>query len=104
MHRHPGGPGEAALPVMLGRAGYLAPFREGLDDAEIQTLLAAEYGGVNESYADTFAITGDPRWLRLAERIHDRKILDPLAAGHDQLAGLHANTQIPKLKIGRAHV
>src|SRR3546814_230971 len=94
---------EAALPVMLGMAGYLATILEGLDDAEMQTLLAAEYGGLNESYADTFAITGDPRWLRLAERIHDRKILDPLAAGHDQLAGLHANTQIPKL-IGLARL
>src|SRR3546814_5128010 len=54
---------EAALPVMLGMAGYLATILEGLDDAEMQTLLAAEYGGLNESYADTFAITGDPRWL-----------------------------------------
>ncbi|HVI99986.1 MAG TPA: glycoside hydrolase family 127 protein [Sphingomonas sp.] len=94
---------EAALPVMLGMAGYLATILEGLDDAEMQKLLASEYGGLNESYADTFAITGDPRWLKVAERIHDRKVLDPLAAERDQLAGLHANTQIPKL-IGLARI
>jgi DUF1680 family protein len=94
---------EAALPVMLGMAGYLATILEGLDDAEMQKLLASEYGGLNESYANTFAITGDPRWLKLAERIHDRKVLDPLAAERDALAGLHANTQIPKL-IGLARL
>ncbi|RHW18910.1 glycoside hydrolase family 127 protein [Sphingomonas gilva] len=92
-----------ARPVMLGMAGYLATILEGLDDAAMQKLLAAEYGGLNESYAETHALTRDPRWLRLAERIRDRKILDPLAAGRNILPGLHANTQIPKL-IGLARL
>ncbi len=92
-----------ARPVMLGMAGYLAPILEGLDDAAMQKLLAAEYGGLNDSYAETYALTGDPRWLRLAERIRDRKILDPLTEGRNILPGLHANTQIPKL-IGLARL
>ena len=50
-----------------------------LDDAQMQTLLVAEHGGLNDSYAETYALTGDPRWLRLAERIRDRRVLDPLA-------------------------
>ena len=93
----------AARPVMLGMAGYLATILEGLDDATMQRLLAAEYGGLNDSYAETHALTGDPRWLRLAQRIRDRKILDPLSAGRNILPGLHANTQIPKL-IGLARL
>ncbi|TPG20010.1 glycoside hydrolase family 127 protein [Sphingomonas koreensis] len=93
----------AALPVMLGMAGYLATILEGLDDAQMQKLLGAEYGGLNESYADTYALTGDRRWLALAERIRDRKVLDPIAARQDRLAGLHANTQIPKI-IGLARL
>jgi DUF1680 family protein len=92
-----------ALPVMLGMAGYLATILESLDDARMQVLLAAEYGGLNESYAETYAMTGERRWLRIAERIRDRKILDPLAEGRDILPGLHANTQIPKL-IGLARL
>ena len=94
---------EPALPAMLGMAGYLATILEGLSDAQMQTLLKAEHGGLNESYANTYAITGDPRWLRLAQAIDDRRVLDPLALENDTLAGLHANTQIPKL-IGLARI
>ncbi len=94
---------EQALPVMLGMAGYLATIFEGLTDAQMQTLLKAEYGGLNESYANTYALTGNPRWLRVAQKIYDHRVLDPLAAQRDELAGLHANTQIPKL-IGLARI
>ena len=93
----------AARPVMLGMAGYLATIIEGLDDEKLQTLLAAEHGGLNDSYAETYALTGDPRWLRVAERIRHRKVLDPLTEGKNILPGLHANTQIPKL-IGLARL
>ena len=93
----------AARPVMLALAGYLGGIIEGLDDAKLQTLLQAEHGGLNDSYAETYELTGDPRWLRLAERIRHRKVLDPLTVGRDVLPGLHANTQIPKL-IGLARL
>ncbi|UZK68965.1 glycoside hydrolase family 127 protein [Sphingomonas sp. S1-29] len=93
----------AARPVMLGMAGYLADILDTLDDATLQRLLAAEYGGLNDSYAETHALTGNPRWLALAIRIRDTKVLDPLAAGRNNLAGLHANTQIPKV-IGLARI
>jgi DUF1680 family protein len=92
-----------AMPVMLAMAGYLGTILEGLDDAAMQKLLAAEFGGLNESYAETYALTGNPRWRRLAERIYHRKVLAPLAASRDDLPGLHANTQIPKL-IGLARL
>ncbi|ATY32143.1 glycoside hydrolase family 127 protein [Sphingomonas psychrotolerans] len=92
-----------AMPVMLAMAGYLGTILEGLDDAQMQKLLAAEHGGLNDSYAETWALTGNPRWRRLAERIYHRKVLAPLAAGKDDLPGLHANTQIPKL-IGLARL
>ena len=94
---------EAAMPVMLAMADYLATILEGLDETQMQRLLVAEHGGLNESYADTYALTGDSRWLRLAERIRDRRVLDPLAERRDILPGLHANTQIPKL-IGLARL
>ena len=92
-----------AMPVMLGVAAYLGTILEGLDDAQMQKLLAAEHGGLNDSYAETYALTGNPRWRRIAERIYHRKVLAPLAAGKDDLPGLHANTQIPKL-IGLARL
>lgn len=92
-----------ALPILVGLAGYLADVLEPLDDATMQQVLRTEHGGLNESYADTYALTGNPRWLRMAEKIRHRAVLDPLAAGQDRLAGLHANTQIPKV-IGLARL
>jgi DUF1680 family protein len=100
-HRHAGDP--LALRVMLGMADYLAAILEGLDDTQMQRLLAAEHGGLNDSYAETCALTGDRRYLALAERIRDRRVLDPLAQGRNILPGLHANTQIPKV-IGLARL
>jgi DUF1680 family protein len=74
-----------------------------LDDAQMQDLLGCEYGGLNESYAELYARTGDARWMAVAERIFDRKVLGPLVAQEDRLANFHANTQVPKL-IGLARI
>ncbi len=42
-------------------------------------------------------LTHDARWLLAAERFTHARVFDPLAKNDDQLAGLHANTQIPKI-------
>lgn len=92
-----------ALDVAVGLAGYFERVFAALDDAQMQELLGCEYGGLNESYAELYARTGDPRWLTVAERVYDRKVLDPLVAQEDKLANFHANTQVPKL-IGLARI
>lgn len=101
VHRAWGNP--QALQVAIGLAGYFERVFAALDDAQMQTLLGCEYGGLNESYAELYARTKDRRWLAVAERIYDRKVLDPLVAQRDELANLHANTQVPKL-IGLARL
>ncbi|WP_095011920.1 glycoside hydrolase family 127 protein [Tsuneonella mangrovi] len=100
-HRFAGNP--RAMPILLGVAGYMAGVLEPLDDQQMQKVLQAEHGGLNESYAETYALTGNPRWLRMAEKIYHRAVLDPLEAEEDRLDGLHANTQIPKI-IGLARI
>ena len=92
-----------ARPVMLGMAGYLATILEGLDDAAMQKLLAAEHGGLNDSYAETSC--ADRRSALAAPRRAHPRPQDPrsAAAGRNILPGLHANTQIPKL-IGLARL
>lgn len=93
----------ASLQVALGLADYLGRIFEGLSDAQLQEIFRAEHGGINECYAELYARTNDKRWLTLAERIRHRAVLDPLAAGRDELAGKHANTQIPKV-VGLARL
>ncbi len=100
---HAGWGNPHALTVGIGLADYFAKVFAVLDEVQMQKMLDCEYGGLNESYAELFARTGDRRWLGIAERLYDRKVLDPLVAGIDQLADLHANTQVPKL-VGLARL
>jgi uncharacterized protein len=76
--------------------------REVSDDA-FQKMLDREHGGMNEVFADLFAVTGDDRYRKMAERFCHRKLLEPLLLGQDRLDGLHSNTQIPKV-IGFSRV
>jgi len=92
-----------ALQVALGLAGYIEKVFAALNEEQVQQVLACEHGGINESFAELYARTQDERWLALARRLYHRKVLVPLAQGHDELANLHSNTQIPKL-IGLARL
>src|SRR5688572_12835332 len=78
-------------------AAFIEPTLAGLDRVQMQAGLGTEFGGMGEVLAELAARPGDARWLRLAERFHDHAVLGPLMAGRDELALLHANTQIPKL-------
>ncbi|MEN2786540.1 beta-L-arabinofuranosidase domain-containing protein [Sphingomonas qilianensis] len=91
------------LTVAVGLGDYLGNILEGLSDAEVQEILRTEHGGLTESYAELYKRTGNRRWLTLAERIRHHAIIDPLQAGRDELAGNHANTQIPKI-VGEARL
>lgn len=68
-----------------------------LSDDQWQSMLNCEYGGMNEVLADLFSVTSDTRFLQLARRFYDHKVLDPLKISRDELAAKHANTQIPKV-------
>jgi len=60
-------------------------------------MMRCEFGGMNEAMADVYALTGDEKYLKLAQRFYHHAVLDPLAKKQDNLTGLHGNTQIPKI-------
>lgn len=72
-----------------------------LPEAQMQEILKCEFGGMNEVLADLVADAGDGRFLALSKRFDHQALYGPLAEGRDELAGLHANTQIPKI-VGAA--
>ena len=74
-----------------------------LSETQMQQMLGAEQGGMNEVLADIYAITGNPKFLKLAQRFCHQEVLAPLERQEDRLTGLHANTQIPKV-IGLARI
>lgn len=61
-----------------------------------QTMLACEHGGMNESLASLYGLTGKKAFLDLALKFHHDAVLGPLERGEPKLAGLHGNTNIPK--------
>ncbi len=92
---------EKALAVAVKLGDWADATVGHLTDEQFQRMLACEHGGMNESLAELYARTGNEKYLKLSRRFHHRAVLDPLAHEEDRLAGLHANTQIPKL-IGLA--
>ena len=68
-----------------------------LSDEQMQNMLRCEHGGMNEVLADVSEMTGQKKYMDLAIRFSHQAILRPLEDGKDQLTGLHANTQIPKV-------
>jgi DUF1680 family protein len=86
-----------ALRVERGMADWAGGVVGHLSDSVRQRMLACEYGGMNEVLANTYAITGDKKYLELSYDFYDKRILDSLAMGLDDLAGKHSNTQIPKV-------
>jgi DUF1680 family protein len=92
-----------ALDVTVKMSDYLIGVLGGLNDDELQQLLAAEHGGLNETFTETYVRTGQKRFLDMGQRIYHKAILVPLSEGRDELDGKHANTQIPKI-IGLARL
>lgn len=86
-----------ALTVLRNLADWVERSSKTLTEAAFQKMLEVEHGGMNEVFADLHVLTGERRYLTLAERFSHRALLEPLAARRDTLDGLHANTQIPKV-------
>ncbi|HEY4287504.1 MAG TPA: beta-L-arabinofuranosidase domain-containing protein [Puia sp.] len=86
-----------ALSVEKGMADWTATIVGHLPDSTVQKMLACEYGGMNDVLTNTYSITGEKKYLDLSYKFHDKRILDSLSRGLDDLAGKHSNTQIPKV-------
>ena len=86
-----------ARDVLIALTDWCAELLSHLSDAQVQQMLGAEQGGMNEVLADVSDLTGDRKYLALAQRFSQRALLEPLTRHEDTLTGLHANTQIPKV-------
>ena len=99
----------AAAATSLGLATGLADYI----DSRIQRLISAksldhhfatlnqECGGINDGLWQLAAMTGEPRHRALASLFDKPCLLGPLAAGRDELSGMHGNTALA-LVLGAA--
>lgn len=90
-----------ALEIANGMSAWAYNKLHSLTDAQRKQMLKNEFGGMNDSFYNLYAITGDSKDKFLAEFFYHEAVLDPLLKGEDILEKKHANTYIPKL-IGLA--
>ncbi|QHC58372.1 beta-L-arabinofuranosidase domain-containing protein [Rathayibacter sp. VKM Ac-2760] len=99
------GRSERALAMAVRFADWWLGVSAGLDEDAFEAMLHAEFGGMNDAFADLAeqvagATPADPEraaaYRAEAARFSHRALLDPLLECRDVLDGLHANTQIPK--------
>ena len=88
---------QQALEVAIRLADWTDRELGGLNDGQIQHMLACEFGGMNEVLTSLYALTNKKKYLDLSYKFQHKAILDPLAEGRDPLPGKHSNTQIPKI-------
>ena len=88
---------DLARKMLIAFTDWMIDITSSLTNPQIQDMLRSEHGGLNETFADVAAITGDKKYLELARRFSHQIILDPLIKDEDKLTGMHANTQIPKV-------
>ena len=86
-----------ARDILIKLSDWMYNLTKNLTDDQIQDILKTEQGGINEIFVDVYDITGDKKYLELAKRLSHKAILEPLIEHKNELTGLHANTQIPKV-------
>lgn len=59
--------------------------------------IAGEYGGMNESMAELYRITGKKEYLESARFFDNDRLFFPLEQNVDALTGMHANQHIPQI-------
>jgi hypothetical protein len=88
---------EQALEVAEGMANWIGRWAQPLSEEQMQGVMETEFGGTNEVFYNLHALTGNAYYLELGDRFYHKRVFEPLAAHRDELKGLHANTNIPKM-------
>ncbi|MDX3774712.1 glycoside hydrolase family 127 protein [Chromatiaceae bacterium AAb-1] len=94
---------QQAKAMLLRLSDWTWQLASQMTDQQLQQMLVTEYGGMNDILAEVSVISGDPKYLQLALRFSELRIMNPLLQQQDVLDGLHANTQIPKI-VGMARL
>jgi DUF1680 family protein len=87
-----------ALTVLTNMAAWVKARTDPISTTTMQNVvLRTEFGGMPEVLTNLYQVSGNPDHLTTAQRFDHAQIENPLASNQDQLAGFHANTQIPKI-------
>lgn len=87
---------EESKNIFLKFCDWAIDITAALTEAQMESVLDIEHGGMNETFADAYQMTGDQKYLTAAKRFSHKMLLTPMSQGTDNLDNKHANTQVPK--------
>ena len=90
------GGNEQAKTLFLAFCDWGITITTSLTDAQMESMLTIEHGGMNEIFADAYQMTGLTKYLTTARRFSHKVLLNSMATSVDNLDNVHANTQVPK--------
>lgn len=89
----------------IGRGAEMGDWAYGklrpLPEETRRKMIRNEFGGINESFYNLYALTGDERYRWLAGFFYHNDVIDPLKEQRDDLGTKHTNTFIPKYWLRR---
>ncbi len=87
---------EKALKVVCGMADWTDNILKNLTEEQRLKMLNCEYGGMNETLVNIYALTGNKKYFDLSLKFHDEFVMGKLAQKIDPMPGKHSNTNVPK--------
>lgn len=91
---------ETAGRILQRLADWVAQRALSWDEETKRTVLAVEYGGMNDCMYEVYALTGEERYAQAAHQFDEMPLFEAMEQKRDILNGLHANTTIPKILGG----
>ena len=86
-----------ALAIAVGMGNWAHAKLSGLDEATRLKMIRNEFGGINESFYNLYAVTGDEKYRQCAEFFYHPEVIDPLKQHNGDMGTKHTNTFIPKV-------
>lgn len=86
-----------AINLAQGMANWAYAKLHNLDDGVRRKMIRNEFGGINESFYNLYALTGNDDYRWLATFFYHNDVIDPLKKRIDDLGTKHTNTFIPKV-------
>jgi DUF1680 family protein len=91
------GGSERAKEMFLKMCDWVINVVAKFSESQMQSILDTEHGGVNETLADAYLLSGDKKYLTAAKRFSHKTMIDGMQSlSTTFLDNRHANTQVPK--------
>ena len=87
---------QQALDVAIKMADWTYDLMVPMKDSVRNKMLLCEYGGMNEVLANIYAVTGNKKYMKVANLFEDDFVMGKLAQKIDPMPGKHSNTNVPK--------